>query len=384
MKNEHTEKKIKLLGTELSALKESLRFYKQSNEKYRQLFEKESDSVVVFDAQTLKVEEVNSAAMALFGYSCDEFLHLSAKKLFAKKEKTIKSIQDDIKAHLTQNRVFFEQFVKKEGTVFPGAIYAGSFFLKGREKFFGAIRDTTDKQKIEEKLRRSQEQLFQSQKMEALGTLVAGVAHEINNPINLIMYNIPLVRKVWLDIKPVLNETAIKNSGRKYGGLTVDFLDENLEQMISDMDLAAKRVETIVGRLKDYARKSDVFDKSEMSISDAVQNSLRLAQSTLRKSNVAVQVRLSDNIPRFKGHLQSIEQVILNLIINAIEAIDHDQGIITITADYDQQSRNICLSLADNGMGIDPAVIEKIFDPFYTEKQVQGGTGLGLSCHTVL
>ena len=233
--------------------------------------------------------------------------------------------------------------------------------------------------KTEEKLRKSQEQLFQAQKMEALGTLVAGVAHEINNPLNLIMYNIPLMKKIWQDFKPVLEEKEKKNPGKKYGGLPHAFLDENLDQMINDMDMAAKRVETIVGRLKDFARKSSVFDKVEMSISDAVHNSLRLVQPTLKKSNVEIRLNLDETIPLFKGHLQSIEQVILNLIINAIEAIDHDHGIIVINTGYDQQSQKICLSLEDNGKGVDPSILEKIFDPFYTDKQAQGGTGLGLS-----
>ncbi len=373
------KKKIKALEVEISSLNELLNAYKENDEKYRQLFEKESDSVVVFDAETYLIEEVNAAAKTLFGFSEKEFLNLSALRIFSKNEETIQKIHEVTQGCLTQNHVIFQHFVKKDESVFPGAMYAGSFVLKGREKIFGAIRDTTDKQQMAEKLRESQEQLFQAQKMEALGTLVAGVAHEINNPINLIMYNTPLVRRIWQDFKPVLKDAARKNPRKKYGGLTYAFLDQHLDQMISDMDLAAKRVETIVGRLKDFARKSSVFDKADMSIYDAVHNSLRLAQSTLKKSNVEVRLRLAENIPLIKGHLQSIEQVILNLIINAIEAIDHDHGIISINADYDQQSQNIYLSLDDNGKGVEPSIHEKIFDPFYTEKQAQGGTGLGLS-----
>ena len=231
----------------------------------------------------------------------------------------------------------------------------------------------------EEKLRLSQEQLFQAQKMETLGTLVAGVAHEINNPINLIMYNIPLLKKIWQDFKPVLSKTAIRFPAQKYGGLSYDFLNENLDQLITDMDMAAKRVETIVSRLKDFSRKSSIIDKSEMSVNDAVQNTLRLAQSTLKKSKVEVRLDLSDAIPLIKGHLQSIEQIILNLVINAIEAIDHDHGAISINTDYDEKNKQVILTVCDNGSGMTAEVLEKIFDPFFTKKQTQGGTGLGLS-----
>ncbi len=248
------------------------------------------------------------------------------------------------------------------------------------EKEARTLKDSLLSQKEnEEKFRLSQEQLFQAQKMETLGTLVAGVAHEINNPINLIMYNIPLLKKIWHDFKPVLSNHATRYPAQKYGGLTYDFLNENLNQLISDMDLAAKRVETIVSSLKDFSRKSSIIDKSEMSVNDAVQNTLRLAQSTLKKSKVDVQIDLSDAIPPIKGHLQSIEQIILNLVINAIEAIDHDHGAIRINTDYDEKNKQVILIVSDNGSGMTPEILEKIFDPFFTQKQTQGGTGLGLS-----
>ena len=252
--------------------------------------------------------------------------------------------------------------------------------IKILEKETATLKESLISQKEnEEKLRQSQEQLFQAQKMETLGTLVAGVAHEINNPINLIMYNIPLLKKIWHDFKPVIHKNATENPVQKYGGLSYEFLNENLDQLITDMDLAAKRVETIVSRLKDFSRKSSIIDKSEMSVNDAIQNTLRLAQSTLKKSNVDVRLDLSEEIPSIKGHLQSIEQVILNLVINAIEAIEHDHGAIDINTDYDEKKKQVILTVCDNGSGMPPEVLEKIFDPFFTQKQTKGGTGLGLS-----
>jgi signal transduction histidine kinase/CheY-like chemotaxis protein len=250
--------------------------------------------------------------------------------------------------------------------------------LSGK-KSFAAIRDVTEKLKIEDQLIKSREQLFQAQKMEALGTLVAGVAHEINNPINLIMYNIPLMKRIWRDFKPVFEINEQKTPNVKYGGLTYQFIDENLDQLITDMDLAAKRVETIVRRLKDFSRKSNIFEKFEMSVNEAVENALCLAQSTLKKSKVIVQTGFLENIPLLKGHLQSIEQVVLNLLINAIDAIDHDHGEIQINTSFLEIEKTIIVQVQDNGKGMSTETREKIFDPFFTEKQADGGTGLGLS-----
>ncbi len=104
----------------------------------------------------------------------------------------------------------------------------------------GLIRDITAQKNAATEIEKSRVQLNQAQKKAALGSLVAGVAHEINNPINLIMYNTPLLRKVWEDILPVLQARAPETPLRKYGGLTIDFLDRNLLQLVSGIEACLK------------------------------------------------------------------------------------------------------------------------------------------------
>ena len=233
--------------------------------------------------------------------------------------------------------------------------------------------------RVEAALKESQLQLQQAQKMETLGTLVAGVAHEINNPINLIMYNLPLIRKTWSDFLPVLIEQKKKFPDQKYGGFTYDFLEDNLAQLISDMDMAANRVAKIVSDLKNFSRQSNVAEKSELQVNLAVKNALRLAQTTLRKSGVQIELELGKDLPLIQGNLQSIEQIILNITINAIQAIDHANGIIRIRTGFQKKDGRILIAISDNGRGISAAVADKLFLPFVTDKQAEGGTGLGLS-----
>lgn len=234
-------------------------------------------------------------------------------------------------------------------------------------------------QRNEKALHDSQQQLQQAQKMETLGTLVAGVAHEINNPINLIMYNIPLLQKIWADFMPVLKERQQLAPNQRFGGFDYDFLADNLVQLIADMDMAAHRVAKTVSDLKNFSRQSNVAEKAPLQINTAVRNAMRLAQTTLRTSSVDVELHLGEDLPDIDGNLQSIEQIVLNILINAVQSIDHDQGIIIVTTGFRNQDGRVFIRVADNGRGISDAIADKIFLPFITDKQSEGGTGLGLS-----
>ena len=225
----------------------------------------------------------------------------------------------------------------------------------------------------------SQQQLQQAQKMETLGTLVAGVAHEINNPLNLIMYNIPLLKKIWNDFLPILIEQKRIRPEQKFGGFAYDFLEDNLAQLIADMEMATQRVAKTVADLKNYTRQSNVAEKAPMQVNAAVNNAVRLAKTTLRKSSVRVKLELQDGLPPIEGNLQSIEQIILNILINAVQAIDHRQGEIHISTGYQTKDGRVYIRIQDNGKGISTELADKVFLPFITDKQDEGGTGLGLS-----
>lgn len=236
----------------------------------------------------------------------------------------------------------------------------------------GICRNISEQKTIEK-------QLFQAQKMEAIGTLVAGVAHEINNPINLILFNLPLFEKMWQDLLPILNAHAKDAPDQKIGGLPPDFVKQNLPRLISDMEMAANRVARIINGLKGFARKSNPAEKSSVQVNTAVQNAVRLADATLKKSKTIMELDLVEDLPLINANLQNLEQIVLNLIINALESIRHNYGKVRIATKRVRNPSSITIEVSDNGRGINPKVAEKIFDPFVTDRQAFGGTGLGLS-----
>jgi signal transduction histidine kinase len=233
--------------------------------------------------------------------------------------------------------------------------------------------------KSEAACRDTAQQLQQAQKMETLGTLVAGVAHEINNPINLMLYNLPLLHKTWADLLPVLMAQREREPERKFGGFSYDFLKDHLPQLIADMEMAANRVVKIVSDLKNFSRQSNIAEKSPLNINTAVRNALRLSQSTLRKAGLAITLELTEDLPEIEGNLQNIEQVVLNILINAAQSIDHGHGEIVVRTGFTLKDGRVHLSISDNGRGVAPEIADRLFLPFVTDKQAQGGTGLGLS-----
>jgi len=221
--------------------------------------------------------------------------------------------------------------------------------------------------------------LYQAQKMEALGTLVAGMAHEINNPISLIMFNLPILRRVWADVLPVVQQAAEGAGQRKFGGFSLDYLQTQFMQLVDDMDMAASRVSKIIRDLKNFSRQSHVSEKEPVQLNDAVRNAVRLARTTIEKNGVALSLGLQEQLPLIRGNLPSIEQIILNILINAAQAIEGENGKIALRTGQKDDGSEVFVAVRDNGCGVSPAIADKMFDPFVTDKQKRGGSGLGLA-----
>jgi signal transduction histidine kinase len=193
------------------------------------------------------------------------------------------------------------------------------------------------------------------------------------------MLNMPLMRKIWTDFAPILKEHAWRSPEALYGGLTYGFLKDHFEPLLMDVEMATQRIARIVTQLKDFSRQSKVNEVGPVQLNEAVENAARLSMSTVKKSGVQLELNLDRELPSMEGNLPCLEQVTLNLIINAFEAIDHPNGRIAVTTQLEPSTQRIILSVADNGRGVHPTIAEQIFDPFVTDKQNQGGTGLGLA-----
>ncbi len=239
--------------------------------------------------------------------------------------------------------------------------------------------EIAERKKAERKLLFSQAQLIQADKMAAVGTLASGVAHEINNPNGLILLNMSFLKQAFTDLKPMMQDYCRRNGDILVAGLPGDTLEEHLEPALSDTLQAALRIKRIVKDLNDFARPDSADWNEDFDLNAVVQTALRLLERMLRKSTDNFQVDYGRDLPLVHGSAQKIEQVVLNLVINACQALPDRSRGIAVSTSFDRERGEACLTVRDEGQGVNPDDMPHLFDPFFTTKRGQGGTGLGLS-----
>ena len=235
-----------------------------------------------------------------------------------------------------------------------------------------------ERTRLEEKAREQELQLIQANKMTALGTLVAGVAHEINNPNNLTMMNARAVAEAWGDAQPILEHYHQENGEFLIGGLPYAEMRETVPDLIRDMHAGAQRIERIVNNLKDFARPRQQAVQATLQINDAVQRAVNLLRHRMGRS-IDLQVDLAQGLPSLQGDAQQIEQVVVNLVTNALESLPEEGGQVAVSTRYNQDVRLVEIEVQDTGVGIPHENVDRLCDPFFTTKQERGGTGLGLA-----
>jgi len=202
-----------------------------------------------------------------------------------------------------------------------------------------------------QQLAKAQKQIYQSEKLASIGRLASGVAHEINNPLNGIKNCLYAIHKEPENLKQTKEYLTLVNEGMDY-------------------------IENVVQKLLGFARKQSTTLET-IDINDLISKVVRLLEYKLKQKNIELTLTLKEGLPVFKADSQLIQEVIMNLLMNSLDAVS-SKGEIVITSYYHDEKR-IAFSVADNGAGIKADELQNIFDPFYTTKEPGIGTGLGLS-----
>jgi PAS domain S-box-containing protein len=301
----------------------------------------------------------NDSLCVILGYSKEEFLAMSNKQF-----------TDEVNAKRTFvkfNEVFttgipiktFEwEAIRKDGSAAHLSTSVSLIHDENNkpEGFRGIVRDISDKKKAEREKSRLEEQLRQSQKMEAIGTLAGGIAHDFNNVLAAIM---------------------------GYSELAAFEIDnkEKVRDCLAQVKSASLRAKEMVKQILTYSRQTAI-EKKPVKLAEVIKTSISLLQSSL-PSTVRINTAIKTNADVIVADATQIEQVILNLGTNAFHAMGIKGGIIDIVLETieknERENYDLCLSFRDSGQGIPPHILDRIFDPYYTTKAKNKGTGLGLA-----
>lgn len=222
-----------------------------------------------------------------------------------------------------------------------------------------------------------EQQLQQADKLASLGQLVSGIGHEINNPNQFIRGNVKILKQALEDMLPIIDAHHTAHPDLKIAKLNYDFFRKHVMTLIDDMDRGSTRIKGIVEGLRTFARKDEGLLVDTIDINTLIEASTRLVHNEVHK-HADIRLDLAEDIPVFTGNAQKIEQVLVNLIVNAGQAMRDDvRGLIAVRTRAADGA--VLVEIEDNGIGMNEKTLKQIFDPFFTTKRAKGGTGLGLA-----
>jgi len=329
---------------------------KISGQKYRALFDNANDGIAVLD-RTGVITDANLRFCELHGFECEPVLGTNFRLLEI--ESTRGEIDDRLKRILNHESLVYEaEHYRKDGTRIRLEISSRAIDIGGVPHIQSFFRDITEKMKL-------QEQVLQSQKMEAMGVLAGGIAHDFNNVLTAILGHTEVLRR------------HVKS-------------DEFGNRSIKTIEDAARRAGQMVSKLLSFARKESL-ELVPTELNAVVTDTVELLGRALIERDIAVQVALDPRVPAVSGDSIHLEQVIANLVMNSMDAMPGG-GTITISTVQRQLGHDtpqvspflpagnyVVLTIRDTGTGIPRELMERIFDPFYTTKPAGKGTGLGLA-----
>ncbi|MBF0206143.1 MAG: PAS domain S-box protein [Oligoflexia bacterium] len=357
----------------------------ESEEKYRNMFNNSIEGIYQATIDG-KYRIVNPAFATMFGFESPDDVMISVKNIDEQvyvnpndRERLI-ALMDKKKGMVKDFEV---ELKRKNGSIFWASI--NSVIIKNphdnSRHIEGTIIDiTARKQAIQEK-EKLQVKLFHSSKLASIGTLAAGIAHEINNPLTIIKCNYQILnQEVDATIKKIKEDIIPNCSIEK--GIQIDDDDINMidiRGILKIQEQASDRIASIVNNLRIYSRPDTDFLES-FNLNSTIMETIMFCEAIFKRSNIMFCTEFNFKRPIIEANAGKIQQVLMNIFSNSKDAIEekaNNNGLITIQTN--QKGSNVEVRITDNGIGIDSSVFDKLFDPFYTTKSVGRGTGIGLS-----
>jgi len=370
------------LQREMGERQQAVAALRASEERFRAITESANDAIISADNAGCIVSW-NARAEAIFGYTAEEILGAPLTRLIPRCDQEahgqlVTQWSATGAAHLIGTTTECAG-VRKDGSAFPLEVSLSTWSTAHGHYVTGIMRDLTVHKQLQETTRQQRLQLIQANKMTALGTLVSGVAHEINNPNQVVLMNAKMLATAWDDAVDILDTYEQDNGTFSLAGLPYTEMRDTVSTLVRNMHDGALRIERIIDDLKDFARPRVRGVHTIVQVNDAVQRALRLLGHLIKRHTDHLHVDLAQSLPSVRGDAQHVEQIVVNLLTNALEALPDRRHGVTVTTAHDTAERCVLLEVRDEGVGIPPEHFARVCDPFFTTKHESGGTGLGLA-----
>ncbi|WFS63283.1 ATP-binding protein [Pseudodesulfovibrio thermohalotolerans] len=353
----HEGDEVIQLGDSFRNMVWSIKLYRrrlrESEEKYRSLFDSGPDPIFVVDCATGRIRDANPRATELYGYPMDELIGLDFLQLGPEHNTACLNYFSEIGGGC----VYYPKRLhyKNGGEPFFVNMHACPISYRGKQAIIIAVTDITE-------LIEKDAQLIQAGKMKSLGEMSAGMAHEINQPLNAI--------KVGSEFLSMMQEEDL------------EIPKEHFKEVVNEISTQVDRAAEIIDTLRSFGRKSDLMEES-VNLNQPVRAVLSMVRRQFELDNIRFELELSEGLSPVQAHSNRLQQVIFNLVTNARDAINDisnaesgDRRIIIRTGNEDQR---VYAEVEDTGGGIDETDQQRIFEPFFTTKEAGQGMGLGLA-----
>ncbi|MCP5054502.1 MAG: PAS domain S-box protein [bacterium] len=348
-------------------LKENLLELEEKEEKYRALFEQAASAIILYDPQTRKAVEFNDKAHQNLGYTLEEFKELRIEDYEV--EETVEEIQSRLESIYGTGRISYEtRYRRKDGTVSNVIVNSRPVHIRGKMYLLSLLTDITLQKEQEAERLRLEKRLRQAHKMESIGTLAGGIAHDFNNILAIILGYAELS---LLDVP----------SDRKE-------IRTNITQLVK----AVERAKKLVMQILTFSRQGEEM-QVPFEVNAVIDESMALLRSTL-PTTIVIRQHMEEELLYIQGNPTQIHQILMNLCTNAAHAMKQKPGEmnvelrkihLSVQDNEDEAYKNIKsghyvqITVSDTGHGMEPEVLERVFDPYFTTKKQGEGTGLGLS-----
>jgi PAS domain S-box-containing protein len=346
---------------------------RESEALFRNLFEGHAAAKLIIDPDTGSIVDANQAAASYYGWSRERLRQMRIQEINTLSPAEIERELQRAKAKAVAHFEFRHRLA--DGSIRDVDVFTSKVEVKGRDLLHSIVTDSTARKQAENALLVAHAQIALTSRLASLGTLVAGVAHEINNPLAATLSDQELARGAVGDLRD-----RLRGSGPLDREAEVRRLDEVVEEL-DEAQEAGRRIERIVKDLKTFGRHDQT--RTRVRLIDIVELAMRWLPVTIgQTATVTVEDGGAPDITASPGQ---IEQVVVNLVTNAAKATpDGKRGAIVVRIGPGKPGM-ARLDVVDHGKGIEPGLMARIFDPFFTTRDVGKGSGLGLSiCHTIV